>query len=393
MIKESKWVLFLGIQLLFTAFYTLTVLPYTVRFFQSVATLPSMDMLLGAIPLSEAHRFALPFFLAFLEFTAVFIACLFWTSERKKLTLLLFLACQLLPVVSTYYEIGAKDYAVQKEVLETIKGKNIQAKKDEIERVKQSIENRQRQIEGMEQAGVSKIDKIRNQIAKELQDARKNEFDVATHRKDASALIRERQNLSKIGNELRDKIEAQRLDVKSLEDHQQELERALFLYAQAPLEGLENSGMAYIAGRIFTGQSALAAFISMIFPVTILGFSFWLTKLKETADTRSFFHLQQHLEYASVLPQELHLEYARGLLPSISAHVAAIKASGEIANNSVNLNLQYGNTLRMLSDIESLKKQIVNSKLAAVAKDHLNNAVEKITANQIFSKKEEGSYA
>lgn len=132
MFKESKWVLFFSIQILFTAFYTLTVLPYTVRFFQSVVTLPSMDMVLGAIPLSEAHRFALPFFLAFLEFTAVFIACIFWTSEKKKVTVLLFLACQLLPVVSTYYEIRAKDYVFQRESLEAVKGKNIQAKKDEI---------------------------------------------------------------------------------------------------------------------------------------------------------------------------------------------------------------------------------------------------------------------
>lgn len=378
-----------ALMLLFSFFYTLTVLPYTVKFFEDVTTLPSMDMLLGTIPLADAHRYTLPFFLAFLEFSGVFIACLFWASEKKRFILLLFLACQLLPVVSTYYEIRGRDYAIQKESMETLKAKNIKAKEDEINALKQSIENKWLEIKEMEQAGVGRLDRLRGQIATDLQNARANEFDAATYDSDTSSLMKERRSLSKMESELYAKSEARRSEIKPLEDETRTLEKNLLIYIQSLIEGLESSPQGYIAGQVFTWKSGLAAFIALIFPTTILGFTFSLVKSKERRCEKSFGHLHDHLKYAEALPHELHLEYARGLVPSISAFVAASRASGEVANNSVNLNLQYGQTLEMLGNVEALQRQILNSRLTTEAKSYLKNAVDKITVGQIFPKEEQ----
>jgi hypothetical protein len=99
----------------FALVYTFVMLPFSVTFFHHIATAPGDYFFLGIIPLSAAHNFTLPMFLAILEFSSINIAFLLWarteTVKRKIVLALLFVSCQSLPVVSIFYDIMAKEYS------------------------------------------------------------------------------------------------------------------------------------------------------------------------------------------------------------------------------------------------------------------------------------------
>jgi outer membrane murein-binding lipoprotein Lpp len=367
----------------FTVSYTAVVLPFTVNFFKSIASPSSTETLMLMIPVIDAHNFMLPVLLAGLEFAAIGLACALWkkaASTKKVVILILFLSCQTIPMLSLYYDVRGKDYEMEK--------KSYDNRKKEL---MDSLSNRVRALNGQ----ISALSKNITDIKKERHDTNKSINQLLLIRKelprdavaDMKAEIQERKKLrerdeEKVADLFKQKksLEA---DIKKWEDQLQAAQSQTMKYG---------TQLEYIVRELLNHKSVFAGFIAFLFPVTLLSVAFILPK-KTSADAEMLpsFNLQEHLRNAASLPEDMHFNYARLLVPSCDAYISAFKASKTILNENDALNFHHALIRRIINEVKGLQEEIASSKLEENSKSYLLNELNTIL-NKKLTVKEEMSY-
>lgn len=221
-------------------------LPFSVTFFHHIATAPGDYFFLGIIPLSVAHNFTLPMFLAILEFSSINIAFLLWarteTAKRKIVLALLFVSCQSFPVVSIYYDIMAKEYNTVTASTADMREDN----KDRIMTLKAQIADTAADItsirEGRERAtaAVSQL--------------------IASDKAEIKQLTRVRGNSDRDLNSLMKKKQAMFTELIKLESARQDTAARV-------------SELAYVRQSLTSSTGRLPMFLALLFPVSILTFA------------------------------------------------------------------------------------------------------------------------
>lgn len=365
-------------QAIFTLAYTLTVLPFTVNFFKSIASPSSNETLLLRFPLVDAHNFMLPIFLAALEFAAVGLAYSMWqkaASTKKLVILILFLGCQTLPVLSLYYDVRGRDYQMEKKTFD---------------------ENRKEKVEAVETRIKSMVAQIAT-LSKEMKDVRKERHnaDGSINQllhvskdmprfldKDVRVEMRERRSLrgrneEKI-NELLKEKKALESDLKKWEDELQ----------AAQTQGMKyGTQIEFVVHDLLSHRSAFAGFIAALFPLTLIAVSYVLPKnSRANAEVTHSFDLERHLHNAASLPEDMHFNYIRLLVPSLDAYLSALKASQKILNENDALNLHTSLIRQIINEVKELQGQIGSSKLEENSKSYLLNELNNLLNQQLTAK-------
>lgn len=360
---------------IFTLAYTLTVLPFTVNFFKSIASPSSTETLMLIFPLVDAHNFTLPIFLACLEFASIGLACSMWQKKQgtnKLFILLLFLACQTIPMLSLYYDVRGKDYQMEK--------KNHDSNKKEL---MDSLSNRIKSINGQ----ILALSKNITDMKKERHDTNKSINQLLFIRKesqrdavaDMKAEIRERKKLrerdeEKVADIFREK-KALEADLRKWEDELQVAQSQTMRYG---------TQLEYIVRELFSYKSTFAGFISFLFPLTILSVAFVLPKGSENNYTDPSFQFHDYLKYGSLLPADLHLTYAKMLTPSVSAYMTALLASKTLANEGVALHLQNDAFRQIIDEAGAITREIQLSKLDENSKNYLISEINEVMTKNLL---------
>lgn len=357
--------------LLFTIAYTATVLPFTVSFFKHIAN-PSVTT--GVLlPLIEAHTLLMPVFLAALEFTSVWLISRFWTENKDRwVALALFTFCQCLPASSVYFDCRNKDYLAEKAHFEQQKMDLTSATKIKISGIKERITAINNDI------GNLKSDRETNSTAirQIIQSKRK--------RLDDSLQMEVRSNINlrqKREDEMTAALESKIRLIKELASEEKNLADT----AQSQLP--HRSDLEYIAANIFTVKSFVSAFISALFPVSLLGVGFVLTRKSTTNNNNPSFDLDCHLEkVVASLPEGMHGHYAKSLLPPLEAHLSVFKASREILIENNHLHMTHGLIRNLVDEVQHISDQAAASKLEEGAKNHLIASLKEILERNLFPK-------
>lgn len=368
----------------FTIAYTLVVLPFTVNFFKNIATPSSSEALMSIIPIIDAHNFMLPIFLAALEFSSISLAVHFWLrshGRNRVLILVLFMACQSYAVTSVYYDVRTKDYHAERNAHESSKVEIIDSLKSRIGGLKEQISTLSTELNGIRKERDSNSSAIRQLLLyinreKNLSSKEAMRSEVQNREK-----LRERRE-----REITDLFEKK----KSLEDDLKKKEGELELYIQAQNNGMKHrSELEYIVKEFFTYKSGFVGFISFLFPISILAVAFVLPKnTRADAGELPLFNLKEHLHNAASLPDDMHLNYVRLLVPSLDAYLSALKASKKILNENDALNLHTSLIRQIINEVKGLQGQIASSKLEENSKSYMLNELNNLLNQQLTAKEE-----
>jgi hypothetical protein len=366
----------------FTIAYTLVVLPFTTNLFKNIAS-PSQSQpmnLFTVIPLIDVHNFALPIFLSALEFASIGLACSLWKKRQATnnlLILLLFLGCQLLPMASLYYDIRTKDYLNERKMTEESKKEIVESLNSRIMSLKEQIQDTSNDLqEARRERG-----KINMGIDQLLHKQNIQDLDIEKGRSEFIDRRQQREKLWSMSNSLF-------MDKKSLKDELKKKEADLESYIHSQVESVKHkSELEYIVSKFLTPKSAFAGFIAFLFPLTLLAVAFVLPKnSKADAEVFNSFSLEHHLRNAASLPEDMHYNYIRLLVPSIDAYVSALRASKTILNENDALNLHNTLIRQIISEVKGLQGQIASSKLEENAKSYLLNEINNILNQQLLGK-------
>ena len=361
---------------IFAVAYVSVVLPFTASFFRNIATPPQSPMyLFSIIPLTDANNFMLPVFLACLEFASIGLAISLWKKKEgtnKLFILLLFLACQTIPMLSLYCDVRGKDYQMEKKA-------NDNSKKE----LMNSLSNRINGLNGQ----ISELSKNLTDMKKERHDSNKSINQLFLIRKesprnavaDMKAEIRERKMLrekdEERGAELFKQKKSLEADIKKWGDELQAAQSQTMRYG---------TQLEYIVRELLSHKSAFAGFISFLFPLTIVAVAFVLPKGSENNYTDPSFQFHDYLKYGSLLPADLHLTYAKMLTPSVSAYMTALLASKTLANEGLALHLQNDAFRQIIDEAGAITREIQLSKLDENSKNYLISEINKVMTKNLL---------
>lgn len=415
-------------RLIFTVAYTLVVIPFTINFFSTIVTLPpTTATLFKLFPLTETHKIMLPLFLGAIEFASVSLACSFWVktnSSRKALLIILFLACQTLPVMSVYFDVRSRDYSNEMDSQQSALFKAVDPRKSIIDASAQAIQTEENRTFTVEQNAIAQIGSqilqktnlltsIRSQITQlnnlsvqalpmsedtlqSIRDEKRTERnrisnEISELRKQENSLNSEITALESEGrviqNQLKSKTENRIITISNLREAQRTQQEELKSLVDRRLGSFNySSALEYIVREAFTYKSFFAFFISLIFPISVLAIAFVLPKVANSNDVSvPSFQLSDYLSHGEKLPTENHLNYARLLVPSLNAYIIALKASKTIANENVILNLRDNLINQIILQLCTLKHQILSSRIDEDAKNLLLNEIRKISKHELIT--------
>lgn len=372
---------------IFTVSYTAVVLPFTVNFFRNIAT-PSLKetliLAIPAIPLVDAHNFMLPIFLACLEFTSIQLACSFWTMKHhinRYLILILFLACQAFAVTSVYYDIRTKDYQTVKKTIDISKTEAVESLKNTVSGLKEQVATVSAELNKIRRDRDNNniaIDKLLVRMSKERLSMNKEAIRAEMHNRERFREKRERETSELLSGKM------------ELNNEIKKKESEMEAYIRDGNKGLKyKSELEFIVKGIFTYKSGFAAFLTLLFPVSILGVAFILPKNSNVdAGELPTFNLKEHLRNAASLPEDMHFNYVKLLVPSFDAYVSAFKASKTVLNENDALNLHHALIRRIINEVNGLQEEIAASKLEENSKSYLLNELNSILNKKLTTKEE-----
>lgn len=354
--------------LVFSIAYGLVVLPFTVQFFTEIANPSTTATFFNLIPLEQLHTFALPVFLFILELITVQLAMSFWRSNGSDRVLIigLFLAAQTLPMVSTYYDVRARDFEDIKRV--TAERGSYEAKKKEIDEKYAS--------ESVAWASVqSALEQERDSLKTSIE---RTEAEIASLQNQTGWLT-----FAKLNNVLAPQLQRQQETLaQSIRKIQEHSTRAAvrISYPDEP-EGSADPILAraptkidFIVVDFGTSRSLFAAFISLLFPITILALGYVLSGTGDNSEheLRSFdISIASELAVAEKLPKQYHINCAKTLGPVIVGMLASFKAYKDHAISLTRYHLETERDMSLVEASSQLIREIERSALDGQAKTEL----------------------
>ncbi|MDI6745029.1 MAG: hypothetical protein QMD07_06590 [Thermodesulfovibrionales bacterium] len=369
---------------IFAVSYTAVVLPFTVNFFKSIASPSTLMLAIPAIPLVDAHNFMLPVFLAGLEFASIQLACSFWAMKHhinRYLILIIFLACQAFAVTSVYYDIRIKDFQTMKNTVDIARTESVESLRNTVSGLKEQAATVSAELNKIRRDRDSNdiaIDKWLARMSKEKISVNKEPIRVEIQNKERFREKRER--------EIDDLIKQKRVLDNDLKKKQSELEA----YIKDENKGLKyKSELEFIVKEVFTYKGGFAAAFVSLFPISILGVAFILPKNSSAdAGVLPSFDLRGHLHNAASLPEDMHFNYVKLLVPSLDAYLSALKASKKILNENDGLNLHTSLIRQIINEVKGLQGQITSSKLEENSKSYMLNELNNLLNQQLTVKEE-----
>ncbi|MCG2710183.1 MAG: hypothetical protein L6246_07725 [Thermodesulfovibrionales bacterium] len=368
----------------FTVSYTAVVLPFAVNFLKSIASPSSTETLMLMIPLGDAHNFMLPVFLVCFEFASIQLACSFWAMKHhinRYLILIIFLACQAFAVTSVYYDIRIKDFPTMKNTVDIARTESVESLRNTVSGLKEQAATVSAELNKIRRDRDSNdiaIDKWLARMSKEKISVNKEPIRVEIQNKERFREKRER--------EIDDLIKQKRVLDDDLKKKQSELEA----YIKDENKGLKyKSELEFIVKEVFTYKGGFAAAFVSLFPISILGVAFILPKNSNAdAGVLSSFDLKEHLRNAASLPENMHFNYVKLLVPSLDAYLSALKASKKILNENDALNLHTSLIRQIINEVKGLQEQIALSKLEENSKSYMLNELNNLLNQQLTVKEE-----
>ncbi len=397
-------------KLCFSIIYACVVLPFTVNFFSLIAPPPAADsQLFNIIPLVSLHKIMLPMLLGILEFASVGLVCWIWLENgryRKGFLVILYLACQILPVTSVYYDVRCRQYLKEHKDQEDVYNKSMDARKSNIEHINQNVNIENTRAFSEEERMLSQLQVMLNDNNKRL-DLVHKKMDEYLGRKytakneDVSVRLRGLEEEEKELKESNSKTESQIILLQNgIVENKKKSTQLTRSYSDS-IRGKENdlqnfiqnkSGLVYaseqeyVAKTLLSTGSIFALLIAMIFPLTVVAVASIIANKAKTANTDSpSFDLSIYLRHAEELPQENQYNYARLLLPSIKSYFIAIKTSKTLANENVIMNLRNEETISLARTLGTYANQIKRSKMNEDAKNLLLEGINKTISKEIIT--------
>lgn len=361
--NKTKYLL----QIIFTLSYGIIMVPFTASFFRSiVATPPAIE---GAYYLNAAQPYALPAFLLCLEFISIQLSLSYWRNPTLKI-LTLFLCCQLFAGFAVFYDVTNSDFLKYKDEFEYTRTQKSNAIKTIIVSLNKELGDASVDIERVNEQRV----RLRESQNHFLQINRRTPRQSVEARIAAANTASE--ELGTLGSEY-----ASLIKNKAVIEGQRKQEYADLKIVEAEPFAYKTE-MDYMIYQAFSPRSLLAAFIAAIFPISILGAAFVMQKYTGSGNVNSF-NLDDSLELAGNLPEDIHVQYTKLLVPAVAAQMSGRAASQAIERENRNLNVAYAQIKEFLKDAKSLQEKTAKSALEEGAKSYLVNEIEKIMNSKL----------
>lgn len=143
----------------------------------------------------------------------------------------------------------------------------------------------------------------------------------------------------------------------------------------------------YIVQNLIITNSAFAAFVAILFPISVFAIGFVLARKEwQKGSSPADFSLEQELDKGSGLSKEQQFEYVKSLEPAILAYLTGLKCANNIAEAATTLQSKYEYIIQIVKVCSSFKDQIMNSKLDADVKGNLTNYIDKLINDLTLSK-------
>lgn len=369
------------IRVAFALIYTLTILPFTVNFFKGIVDLVDNYTLANLISLATIHNFTLPFFLMSLEFAAVGLACSFWARRstlHKIGILILFLCCQLFPMISLYYDVRGRDYLAEKAAFQTHKEASVNAISNRIEKLNMEIGTVSRDIQMINRSRYENSNSIDNMMIYRIQPMFSG-FELSNDitddiKSEIHQLKLSRNNAEKKISELYERKMVLSTNLSKWENE---------LHLAQSQSMMTRTKLEYIVQGLYTGKSGFVALIACIFPLTILGLAFVLPKSSNDTKGSDILSLTSHLARGFSWPVEAHINYAKLLEPFLYTHLATQIVSSSQANENLIFQLQNETNMQAIEKADLLKKEVWSSRLSSEAKQHLIDKIDEIVLKNL----------
>lgn len=359
---------------------------FTFNFFARIAKQPEHSERSLGNALTYLHTLALPLFLAGLEFITITLACLLWqrveTSKDRSmllLTVVLFVAAQSFPVLSVYTDVMESEY-------QTTRKARIEAVSDQIEKIETANKPRwaeraaaiKNELLGI-QSQISKVDKDFNkQVTSHLNSKRSSNFnlDDATRSKDER--LKPYLNRRK---ELETELKSFGDETKNLRDQLTLMQSGGLILGSVSYE----TAREYTLKNVFTIPSLFAAFVSLLFPITILAFAFVLTNSDEVNNKTwlSGFSLASYLNKASSLPVTQQALFVRIFKSCLAAYLQVVKATNKMGREITSFELENEAFNSLDQQLIQVETTIDESGLTDHSKQSLKSTVKDFLKTEI----------
>jgi len=378
--------------------YALTVTPFTVQFFRRFAHPPSTDIkLFNYFPLSNVHEFFLPIFILTIEIISIQVATGLWINLMNKkiissITLMfVFLLLQFFPTFSTYFDTRLTE-------LDQIQNKDIQIEQDDRNREKNSIISQKyqielRQFEKEQEQLNSKIKVIEDQIQQDRIEIKQLTDQTERLNRDLGrpGTLAQREKLQLQIAQTQQLIDDRNNIIKS---NQAQLTQFLKTQLISPTQPKTDESIVslpmnrstdvdFIVKTLGTPNSNLAFIVALIFPFAVIGAGYLKATTNKNISNSQILNtpildLEYQLKECSSLPTEAQQSYSQGLYAVITAYIASIKSSKNlaIANSSFHLNNEL--ELSLVKEAAAIRDQVIHSKVSADVKTNLIQHVDKL---------------
>jgi len=384
---------------IFATAYSLTVLRYTVAFFETFAGPGSNRRFLG-FSLHHMQDVALLPFLGALEVASVILACMYWRSRGATRTrfLCLFLLCQAYPVASFYLDGQRSDYVANQQEAERLAREHEtqitraqQADSADYGRLREqtdALERRRRDLAEDLNARSAELDRKRATLKTALETIR-GLSSMLTN----SDEVRGRELVGEIKvweddvRSLRAEIQTDTEEVRRILGQRSEVDEAI-ARATKRIDAWRREAMAlssrstgdkpetllgYLVSQMASAKSLVLAFLSLLFPVIILGVTAALVSDEATGEPT----LKQQLDVLASLKPEFQKSCAAMLGVAITSHLQTIRASKTVADRTVAFGLEAQGAVELVEAGASIKTQIdQHNRLSRAAKQALLRAVQ-----------------
>lgn len=397
---------------LFPLIYALTVTPFTVQLFRRFVSSPQVNLNLfnlSFLPLPKVHEFFLPFFILSLELISIQLATVFWSRidwGQKVMLVLVLAGFQLFPFFSVYFDARITAYDSLKS------SQPLVVSAEEENRVNQDY---QTQVSAYNaQLASQQQDYNQAYAAYQAQDAadqqRIGSLQVSIDAINAHINADQYFALNNPGQRaaLEGQIADYRSQIAQYQQEQADLQGKVAarkppaqpVAPPPPVKAVPKSQPAplpysgdidFILKTLTQPESLLSLFISLIFPIIVLGAGFVLARAQKgerghPEEERGSFrlNLERELEIGGRLPGASQSTFVDSLKPIILSYFEALQSSNQLALTNTVTHLENEHGLELVEALALLKRQVFTSKLTKEAKDRFDLYIDHLIATQTF---------
>lgn len=342
---------------IFVIIYVITMLPFTLNFFNETFNINNSDKLWGVFPVVQLHAVILPIFLFVIELTALTYAG-FCTSNfaSKKYgkgfsTLLIFFCLELIPVGAMYIDSMHNEYEINK--------------KNRQEKIQAEINENNAQLQT--------VNDLLNENKKGTNKLMTNFGDISRRiSRDSIALNALSYNLNTlVSGDIRSKKEIENKVLTTID--------SLYKVRAKSYSQTIPSFYEWLPNNIAYGKSLAAAIVALIFSLTTFAFGYaFRTHDNDDSGTLEMQSPDFQISILEKMPPDSQKYYVKKILPSIRSYILGWKAADLLTNNWGSFYNEMQAYKKYSLMLISLKETVERSTMNKEAKQKLNEEIDKL---------------